>query len=126
MSNATYNGPLPDTFPGALYGHVVKFYGTGGGQHDKLFIFPYTGSLTDQKITLMAADLMQYYPRESLTTCEDAIRNLAERCSQTMIGRALPRDGVSTCVIRGDGWMNMRHPSAIIVHESGMGLPRVV
>lgn len=103
---------------GVEFAHVVKFYGT----NERMFLFPYTGKLTERKITLMAADLMQHYPNESLSACENVVRNLSERCGWVRIEPAQDMDGWTMNHVRGDGWMNIRPSDRIIVHETCVGL----
>lgn len=85
---------------------------------DGVFFFPYRGALSERKITLMAADLMEFYPDQSLTGLEHAIRNIAERCAWTSIGKAQDNGMVE---FRGDGWMNMRKGSAVIIFNTYTG-----
>ena len=91
---------------------------------DGVFLFPYRGKLSGSKIARMAVDLMEFYPNESLHVCIHAVTNLAERCSWTHIGRpvtfshpSLGQD-MTTVTLRGDGWMNMREPSAVIIFNT--------
>lgn len=107
--------------------HCVKLYAPGAGNQDRVFLFPYRGRLSARKVTLMAADLMEFYPGESLSACEYAVRNLGERCAWTSISQPVtsshPTVGqdVTLVTLRGDGWSNMRDPNAVVIFKTYTG-----
>lgn len=97
--------------------HCVKLY-AGSGNRDRIFIFPYRGRLSVSKIARMAVDLMEFYPDESMRACINSVRNLAERCAWTEIQPMLDRYDKDMVQLRGDGWMNMRESSAVIIFST--------
>ena len=96
----------------------VKLYAPGAGNADRVFLFPYKGKLSQRKVSIMAEDLAEFYPRETRMTLERAIRNTAERCAWTRVALHESDNGQQMVTMRGDGWMNMRQADAVIIFDT--------
>ena len=99
----------------------VKLYASGAGNADRVFLFPYKGKLSPRKVAIMAEDLAEFYPRTTMLKLERAVRNTAERCAWTRIEPFEGRYGDTMASFRGDGWMNMRKASAVIIFDTVHG-----